>query len=88
MKKTYKEYLRRNEKEQNELNVAFDPRQMFNLCKNFMDLHHPPHQRQNFIDPRHPCRNFMNLSHLFQNLTHATHETTYPRQSRYWQASL
>ena len=59
-----------NEKEWNEKNIdiAFDPYQLFDQCRGFMDPRHP---RQSF-DPRQA---FMNPRHPRQNFTHTTHAT-------------
>ena len=51
---TCKEHLLYNENELNAKNIdiAFDPRQLFDPEKYFIN---PSHPRQNFIDPRYPC---------------------------------
>ena len=69
---TYKEHLLYNEKKWNvkKIDIVFDPRQLFDPCKDFMNS---PHPRQNFVNPRHPR----------QNLTHTTHATHATQQTRY-----
>ena len=47
---TNKEHLQYNEKSRNVKNIVFDPRQLFDPCKSFMDLRHPRYPRQHF-DP-------------------------------------
>ena len=50
----YKEHLLYNEKKRNVKNIdfAFNPRQLFDPYKDFVDPYHPRKPRQNF-DPRH-----------------------------------
>ena len=50
------------------IDIAFDPYQLFDQCKDFMD---PRHRRQSF-DPRQV---FMSPRHPRQNFTHTTHAT-------------
>ena len=76
----YKEHLLYNEKERSTINtdIVFDPRQLFDPYKHFIDPRHPRQPPQNF-DTRHfffgPGGNFINPRHPRQNMTHTTHAT-------------
>ena len=81
----YREHLLYYEKKRNVNNndIVFDPRQIFNPYKNFMDSCHPCHPWQNFDpqNPYHPHQNFINscyLCHQCQNLTYVSHKPTHP----------
>ena len=83
IKSTYKKYLLYNEKEQNvkNINIVFEPRQLFDLCKNFMDLCHPRHPRQNFMNPCYPCKPRRPRNRALTLPTSPTHPR-YPRHPR------
>ena len=69
-------HLQYNEKERTVENIAFDPRQPFNPCQNFMDPRHLRHLRRIFSTPRL-------LRYPRQNLTHVTHEPTHSPYARH-----
>ena len=70
---TSKESLEYNEMEWNVKNFGFDPSQLFKLCQNFMNPHHPRHSCRNFD----PCHFYLTRAKIFwTHIIHASHAKT------------